>query len=153
MENDSLFGSHLLHGCQLWGQKSITSVNQIQILQNKALRETFFQKLHDSAHAIYKELSILKFQDLMYLQNCLFMSKIEQNESLAVSFPGLKYCGEHHSYATGSKIQKVFDILNNKTDTYGTQSAKCNCINWNKFKKNFSDIDLNKVTTLELEIL
>ena len=52
------------------------------------------------------------------------MLQIEQNENLVASFPGLKYCGEHHTYDTRSKIQKSFDIPNKKTHTYGTQSAK-----------------------------
>lgn len=87
-----------------------------------------FKKLHNSAHPIYKELSILKFQDLISLQNCLFMFQTEQSESLAKYFPGLKYCGEHHNYATRSKTQKLFVISNNKTDSYGTKLAKYNCI-------------------------
>ena len=58
----------------------------------------------------------------------VFVLQIEQNENLVASFPGLKYCGEHHTYDTRSKIQKSFDIPNNKTHTYGTQSAKQNCI-------------------------
>ena len=51
------------------------------------------------------------------------MLLIEQNESFAPSFPSLKYCRERHSYATRSKNQKLFDIPNNKAETYGTQST------------------------------
>ena len=75
-----------MYVCQIWVQKSTTSVNKIQLPQNKALREMTFNKLHDCTHAIYNELSILKFQDLIYLQNCIFMLQIEQNESLDVPF-------------------------------------------------------------------
>ena len=63
----SLFGSHLLYTCQLQGQKILSSLNQIQIL-------------HDSANPIYKKLNTLKFKDLIYLQNCLFMIEIENNK-------------------------------------------------------------------------
>ena len=87
----SLFGSHLLYVYQLWGQKNQTSLNQIQILQKRAL------KCHDSANSIFKEFHILNFKDQMYLQNCLFMLQIEQNKQLAASFPGLEYCGESHN--------------------------------------------------------
>ena len=34
----SLVGSHLLYACQLWGQKNQTSLIQMQILQNRALK-------------------------------------------------------------------------------------------------------------------
>ena len=63
----SLFGSHLLYTCQLQGQKNLSSLNQIRIL-------------HDSANPIYKELNTLKFKDLIYLQNYLFMIEIENNK-------------------------------------------------------------------------
>ena len=35
----SLFGSHLLYACQLLAQKNQTLLNQIQILQNRALKK------------------------------------------------------------------------------------------------------------------
>ena len=35
---------------------------------------------------------MLKFNDMMYLQNCLFMLQMEQNQKLASSFPGLNPC-------------------------------------------------------------
>ena len=39
MTYHSLFGSHLLYACQLWRQKNQTSLNQIQILQNRPLKK------------------------------------------------------------------------------------------------------------------
>ena len=35
---------------------------------------------------MYKDLKILKFKDLFYLRNFLFISQIEQNQTLAKSF-------------------------------------------------------------------
>lgn len=63
-----------------------------------------FNKLHDCTHAIYNELSILKFQDLIYLQNCIFMLQIEQNESLDVPFQAgnivenIKFITQHQKF-------------------------------------------------------
>ena len=71
----SLFSSHLIHACQVWSQKILSSLNQIQILQDRAPRK----KRHDFANPICKEFRILKFKDLIYLQNCLFMLQIENN--------------------------------------------------------------------------
>ena len=85
-------------------------------------------KRHDSPNSIFKEFHILKFKDLIYLQNCLFMLQIEQNKQLAASFPGLKYCDESHNYMTRSATKKLLDIPTNRTDRYGKQSAKYNCI-------------------------
>ena len=38
-----------------------------------------------------KKIGILKFHDLIKLQNCLFICQLEQDEQLAKSFPALKH--------------------------------------------------------------
>ena len=126
------------------GQKNQTSLTQIQILENRALKKITFQKRHNSTNSIYKEFHILKFKDLIYLQICLYMSQIEQKH-LAASFPGLKYCGESHNYMTrsiGSQKNWVLHIPTNRTDRYGKESVKYNCIlDWNKSKKDFHGVN------------
>ena len=72
MTYHSLFSSHLYYGSQLWGHINLTNQNKIQKLQNRALRKILFKKQQDSIGQYYKELQILKFPDLLYLQNCLF---------------------------------------------------------------------------------
>ena len=60
--------------------------------------------------------SFLNLSSIAHLQNCLFINQIEQNEKFAKSFSELKYCGYTHS-------------------------AKYNCIiDWNNFKKTFSNL-------------
>ena len=88
----SLFSFHLQNGSQLWGHTNLTNQNKIQKLQNRALRKILFKKQQDSIRQYYKELQILKFPDLLYLQNCLFMSQIETTQKLANSFADLKHC-------------------------------------------------------------
>ena len=95
----SLFGSHLQYGTQLWGQENCGNQN-IQNLQNRALRKITFKKFHDPVNPLYKDLKILKFKDLLHLQNCLFVLQIEQNQTLAKSFVTLKHCGDNHNYQT-----------------------------------------------------
>ena len=75
----SLFGSHLQYGAHLWGQGNCVNQNNMQNLQNRALREITFKKSHYPVYPSYKDLKILKFKDLLHLQNCLFVLKIEQN--------------------------------------------------------------------------
>ena len=69
----SLFESHLQYGTQLWGQKSNETITTFQKLQNHVLRKITFKKYHDSISCVYKECKILKFLDILNLQNCLFM--------------------------------------------------------------------------------
>ena len=137
----ALFGSHLLYGSQLWGQTTAEHQEMIQTLQNRALRKITFKKRQESVTDIYKEYKILKFKDSIHLQNCLFMSLIEEDEKIAESFASLKHCGDNHHYQTRSKTKKLLDIPLFKTDTYGTHSVKYNCIvDWNNFKKKFPSL-------------
>ena len=134
----SLFSSHLLYGSQLWGHTNLTNQNKIQKPQNKAFRKILFKKQQDSIRQYYKELKILKFPDLLYLQNCLFMSQIEKNPKLAYSFADLKYCGDSHNYQTKSKTKRLLDIPLLNTQISDTQSVKYNCVKgWNNFRNNF----------------
>ena len=83
----------------------------------------------------------MKFPDLLYLQNCLFMSQIETNQRLANSFVDLWHCSDNHTYLTKSKAKGDLDIPSINTQIYGTQSVKYNCIkDWNNFRNNFSHI-------------
>ena len=72
LRHHSLFGSHLQYGTQLWGQGNCGNQN-IQNLQNRALRKITFKKFHDPVNPLYKDLKILIFKDLFHLQNCLFV--------------------------------------------------------------------------------
>ena len=138
---NSLFSSHLLHGSQLWGNTNLTNQNKIQKLQNRALRKILFKKQQDSIRQYYKELQILKFLDLLYLQKCLFMSQIETNKKLANSFADLKHCSDSHNYQTKSKTKGLLEIPLLNTQIYDTQSVKYNYIkDWNNFRSNFPNI-------------
>ena len=100
MTYHSLFGSYLHYGAQLWGQTNTEKQKQMEILQNRAVRKITFKKCFDSAGSLYKELNVLKFCDIVDLQNCLFMSQTAHNGKLVKTFPTLKQSGDNHSYNT-----------------------------------------------------
>ena len=88
-----------------------------------------------------KDLKILKFKDLLYLQNYLLALQIEQNQALAKSYVTLKHCGYDHNYETQASTKRILDTPLYKTNTYGTHSAKYHCIlDWNKFKRIFPNL-------------
>ena len=150
----SLFGSHLHYGAQRWGQGNCVDQNNIQKLHNQALRKISFQKLHDPVNPLYKDLKILKFKDLLHLQNCLFVSQVEQNQTFAKSFITLKHCGDNHNYQTRASTKKILDTPLYKTNTYGTHSAKYHCIvDWNQFKRIFPNLSETDYTYSKLKSL
>ena len=74
----SLFESHLEYGTQLWGQKNNETITTLKKLQNCALRKITFKRQHNRS-CVYKECKILKFPDILNLQNCLFMYQIQHS--------------------------------------------------------------------------
>ena len=52
---------------------------------------------------------------LLHLQNCLFVSQIEQNQTLAKSIVAIKHCGDNHNYQTRASTKRILDISLYKT--------------------------------------
>ena len=61
----SLFNSHLIYACQVWGQKERESdlLKKLGSLQDKAIRIINFLPNEEAVHNIYKEEKILKIKD------------------------------------------------------------------------------------------
>ena len=64
--------------------------------QNCALKKINFKKFHHHIKHIYTDYKILKFADILKVQNCLFKYQVEQNNALATSFPALLSKGKHN---------------------------------------------------------
>ena len=130
------------------GQGNCVNQNNIQNLQNRALRKITFKKFHDPINPLYKDLKILKFKDLLHLQDCLLVLEIEKNQALAKSFVTLKHCGDKNNcqiWASTKRIHSSYTPLY-KTNTYGNHSAKYHCIlDWNQFKRIFPNLWSSKM--------
>ena len=59
---------------------------------------------------------MLKFCDLVGLQNCLFMVQLELKDNFEKSFVSLKYCGDNHSYQPRTTTIKLLDTPLFKTE-------------------------------------
>ena len=142
----SLFGSYLLYGSQIWGQKNLETQTTFQTLQNRALKKITFKKRRDSTTCIYKDLKILKFRDHITQQNCLFVFSLEQNPQLLSSFK-IFHCGHAHNYSTRSASKNILDILYSQTYTYGTKLVVRSCIkDWKNFKRSFPNLFKDQLT-------
>ena len=142
----SLFQSHLQYGIQLWGQKSKKIKETMQKLQNCGLR-----KISPSYKTIYKDHKILKFTDILKVQNCLFMYQVKQNNALAISFPALQ-SRDKHNYQTRSATQNLLDVPLARPNKYGKEFVKYQYIrDWNNFKKKFPQIPQNELSNMKIK--
>ena len=78
-----IFDSYLSYCCLVWAQNCST-IQRIIILQKKAVRIINFQPRNSHTSPLFKQNSILKFQDKICLENILFVSKSLNNLSPSV---------------------------------------------------------------------
>ena len=72
----SIFSSHMIYGCQVWGLNANKYTNKIQTLQNRALRLitfAFSSPNHVHTAELYNKLKLLKFGDLVTFKNLIFV--------------------------------------------------------------------------------
>ena len=69
----AIFSSHMMYGAQVWGQSITTHTEKIFKLQNRAMRIINFSDFRAEADPLYKDNKILKLDDYIKMQNCLFV--------------------------------------------------------------------------------
>ena len=124
----SIFHSHIIYGCQIWGQVPKLNLNKTQ---NKALRIISFKGQRASSNALYSKLKILKYQDYIEILNCLFVYDCLKNVLPNTFINMISYVD--HRYSTRSKNKKNLKLPSVKTSTYGFKSITYKSIDlWNK---------------------
>ena len=81
----AIFSSHLVYGCQIWGQNINIFTKKVFKLQNRAMRIISFADFHANADPLYKMINVLKLNDPITLQNCLFVQDF-LNKKLPICF-------------------------------------------------------------------
>ena len=123
----AIFDSYLSYYCLVWAQNSST-IQQIVILQKKAVRIINFQPQNSHTSPLFKQSSILKFQDKICLENILFVSKSLNNLSPSVFNIWFVFSSDQHSYETSSSTQGILIKLFYKTNRYGKYSITISAV-------------------------
>ena len=81
-----IFEPHLWYGCQLLGQTQTQVLQNIEKIQNKAVRIKNFKNQWEPSEQIYEESKIFKLKDIVTISNLKFvydqMNKILPRVSL-----------------------------------------------------------------------
>ena len=132
----SIFNSLLLYACQIWGLNSQTIKTKIQNLQDRALRKITFSKSDCDMNKLYKDLKLLKFSDILFVQNCIFMSRVENDQLPECFKDSFSHRRNIHNYNTRAAKSGQLEIPAVSTHKFGTLSTTFQCISdWNKFIK------------------
>ena len=100
----AIFYPHLSCCCLVWAQNCST-IQRIEILQNKTVRIINLQPKNFHTSPLFKQNSILKFQDKICLDNILFVSKSLNNLSPSVFNTWFSLSSDQHNYETSSSTQ------------------------------------------------
>ena len=118
----AIFGSYLSYYCLVWAQNGCT-IQQIVILQKASVRIIKFQPRNSHTSPLFKQSSILKFQDKTCVEKILFVSKSLKNLSPSVFNTWFSFSSDLVIYETSSSKQGNITKLFYKTNRYG--NIKC----------------------------
>ena len=95
----AIIDSYLSYHCLAWAQNCST-IQRIIILQKKAIRIINFEPRNFLTSPLFKQNSILKFQDKSCLESILFISKSLNNLSLSIFNTWFSFSSDQHNYET-----------------------------------------------------
>ena len=128
----------------LSGAQYCSTIQQIVILQKDALRIINFQPRNSHTSHLFKQSSILKFQDNICLENILFVSKSFNNLSPSVFNARFSFASDQHDYETSSSIQ---GNLIKSFGRYGKYLIIISAVElWNKIQKQLKNILLKDLS-------
>ena len=134
------FHSHLSYGCQVWGLKP-DSISQTITLQKKALRLMAFSQRDAPVNPIFKDLQILKLEDLITSNNVIFVHKTLNNLSPSHFKNFYELHILNHNYNTVNNPNSRYSIPAGSVslDNMEIESLKYRCAqNWNDIIKDIS---------------
>ena len=147
----ALFYSHLNYCAQICGQPVSDFVSRIASLQNRAIRIMCFADYHAPVDPLYRELDLIKFKDLVHLQNTLLVHSVfHQNlpNSLLQTFD----IDFTHAYPTRACTRGLINTFSKNTTSFGINSIKNQCIlSWNHCHKLLSGVRFTDLTTAKLK--
>ena len=116
-----IFHSHLAYLCLVWGQAKF-SLNRITLLQKRAIRILHSAAYRDHTSPLFHRSKVLKFVDIVSLENCIFVNKCFNDEAFSLFSNHFKLTASSHSYCTRSVSNGlIFKRLYN-TFLYGNKS-------------------------------
>ena len=142
----AIFDSYLSYCCLVWAQ-NYSTIQRIIILQKKAIRIINFQPRNFHTSPLFKQNSILKFQDKICLENILFISKSLNNLSPSVFNKWFTFSTDQHNYETSSSTHGNLINFLYKTKRYGKYSVTESAVeSWNKIQKQIKDLLLRDLS-------
>ena len=128
-----LFNSHLIYACQIWRQSKTKLFQEIEQLQDKAIRIISFLPKGASGKEVYSTLKILKIRDFISLQNVLLVKDVFEEKIPSLFMTYFKKLNTQHLHATRSAMNQSAFVPIVNTEKHGINSIKYRSVEiWNK---------------------
>ena len=129
----SIFNSHLIYACQVWGQNE-NCLKKLSSLQNKAKRIINF-KQDFSVNELYNVNEILKIKDYIHLNNFLFVKDVLSNESLEAFSNYFTKSDDFHYHITRHSSRQSVIMEHSDTQSFVSFSIRNKAtFSWNFLK-------------------
>ena len=149
----AIFDSYLCYCCLVWAQ-NYSTIQRIIIKQRKAIRIINLQPRNFHTSPLFKQNSILKFQDKICIENILFVSKSLNNLSPSIFNAWFSFSSDQHNYETSSSTQGNLIKLFYKTKRYGQYSITVSAVeSWNRIQKQLKDILLKHLSPNKIKAI
>ena len=147
----AIFESYLSYCCLVWAQ-NFGTIQRIIILQKKAIRIVNFQPRNFHTSPLFKQNSILKFQDKICLENILFVSKSLNNLSPSIFNTWFSFSSDQHNYETSSSTQGNLMKIFYKANRYGKYSITASAVeSLNKIQKQLKNMLLKNLSPYKIK--
>ena len=120
----SLFESHLSYGLPVWGSANQTLRQKLSLLQKKAIRAISFADFHAHTSPLFKDLNILKVDDLFRYQISSLMWDYDHDTVPYAISTLFNRTRNTHSHGTRSANADKLNIERTNTSKYGLLSFK-----------------------------
>ena len=149
----AIFESYLSYCCLNWAQNHST-VQWIMILQKKAVRIINLQPRNSHTSSLFKQNFILKFQDNIFVENILFVSKFLNNLTPSVFSTWFSFSSDQLNYETSSSTQDNLTKLFYETNIHGKYSITVSVVeSWNKILKQLKDMLLKDLSPRKIKTI
>ena len=119
----SIFNSHLIYACQVWGQNE-NCQKKLFSLQNKAIRIINFKQQDFPINELYYANGILKIKDYIHLINFLFVRDVLSNESLEAFSNYFTKSDDFHDHMTRHSSRHPVIMEHSNTLSCGSFSIR-----------------------------
>ena len=147
----AIFNSYLLCACTAWGQSTVSS-HRVCILQKNAPCIIYFAKLSNHTTQVFSKMKIIKFVDLITVENRIFINKCFSCKSCSV-FSHL-YNSARHDHQTRLAMNGPLILPNCNTAKCCAKAFLYSTISsWNSFQTLFSEKKFRIISPISLRKL